>query len=716
MLVIKRDGRIEEFNEEKIKSAITKAAKSVNLPAPIHLVGKVTRYCSNKKNVTVEMIQDRLEYYLMFFGYHEIAKSYIIYRNNHSYAREIKDRINYMENYSKSKKNPAQLSETDANANVSMKNVVTLESEVPKKQNRIIQRQRMKDKLNELFPEIAEEYEKDLNNHIIYTHDEASSAVPKNYCEAVTLYPLLINKGVGNLDGITPSPANWLDSFCGQFNNLVFLLSAQCKGAVAFGEFFNFFDYFCVKEFGEDYHLNDSTPYTSPLVKHQLTISDKIEASFQNIVYYINQPAQNRGWQSPFTNFSYYDKYYWEALFSDFYFPDGTKPKWERVSYLQKKFMKWFNKERTKALLSYPVETMALLTDSEGNYLDKEYKEFTAEMHSEGHSFFIYVSDNPNSLSSCCRLKSTITSNEFSFTSGLTGVKTGSCNVITLNMNRIIQNWVKDEMIDLNKGFNFENYKTSLQAYLTNILSRVYKYHVAYKNILYNWEERKMFTASTNGYISMKDLFSTIGINGMNEAAMFLGCTISYNDRYKDFCRFITSIISESNRKNSTPSFKFNLEFVPAESLSSKNYNWDKEDNYFVPTESKIYNSYFYNAWDKSISIIDKLKLHGKEFTENLDGGVGCHINLEEHLSKEQYLKLMDIAAKNGTSYWTYNIPNSECTKCGQIVKHPMSKCPECNADMKMWTRVVGFLKPIDNYDNGRYWDAVNRFYHKKDE
>jgi ribonucleoside-triphosphate reductase len=561
MLVIKRDGRIEEFNEEKIKSAIIKAAKSVNLPAPIHLAGKVTRYCNNKKNVTVEMIQDKLEYYLMFFGYHEIAKSYIIYRNNHSYAREIKDRINYMENYSKSKKNPAQLSETDANANVSMKNVVTLESEVPKKQNRIIQRQRMKDKLNELFPEVAEDYERDLNNHIIYTHDEASSAVPKNYCEAVTLYPLLINKGVGNLDGVTPTPANWLDSFCGQFNNLVFLLSAQCKGAVAFGEFFNFFDYFCVKEFGEDYHLYDSTPYTSPLINHQMTISDKIESSFQNIVYYINQPAQNRGWQSPFTNFSYYDKYYWEALFSDFYFPDGTKPKWERVSYLQKKFIKWFNKERTKALLTYPVETMALLTDSKGNYLDKEYKEFTAEMHSEGHSFFIYVSDNPNSLSSCCRLKSTITSNEFSFTSGLTGVKTGSCNVITLNLNRIIQDWVKEEKLYVD--FDLEKHKISLQSYLINILSRVYKYHIAYKNILYDWEERGMFTASNNGYITMKDLFSTIGINGLNEAATFLGYTISYNKRYKEFCRFITSIISDNNRFHSTDKIKFNLEFVP---------------------------------------------------------------------------------------------------------------------------------------------------------
>jgi ribonucleoside-triphosphate reductase len=223
-----------------------------------------------------------------------------------------------------------------------------------------------------------------------------------------------------------------------------------------------------------------------------------------------------------------------------------------------------------------------------------------------------------------------------------------------------------------------------------------------------------MYTACNAGYINMIDLFSTIGINGLNEAARFLGIEVNYNEEYKEFCRLITGTISEQNKKHSTKKFKFNQEFVPAEGLSSKNYNWDKE-GYWVPEDTKIYNSYFYNAWDPNTSVLDKFKLHGKEFTELLDGGVGLHCNLEEHLSKEQYLKMMDFAAQNGTSYYTYNIPNSECTndECHYIVKNPMEKCPKCGSPMRLWTRVVGFLRPIDGYDAGRYWDAVNRVYHK---
>lgn len=718
MLVTKRNGTVEEFNLDKILVAVSKAFNSVGSPMPEYLNHMIPSILNpiDKDSISVEEIQDKIEQLLMNDNHFEAAKSYIIYRERHKEAREIKDRLDYMEKYSKSTENAAASSETDANANISMKNVVTLESEVPKVKNRIIQRARMKEKLNIMFPEVAKQYEKDIEHHIIYIHDEASSAVPKNYCEAVSLYPLVSN-GIKDMDGVTPKIANHLSSFCGQFNNLVFLLSAQCKGAVAFGEFFNYFDYYCVKDYGEDYHLKEQVYADSDHVRDRKTIGQKIEAAFQTIVYYINQPAQNRGWQSPFTNISYYDSKYWEALFKDFYFPDGTQPSWERVSYLQKKFMKWFNKERTKAMLTFPVETMALLTDKEGNYLDEEYKDFTAEMHSEGHSFFVYISDNPNGLASCCRLRNEIEENVFSFTNGLTGVKTGSCNVITLNLNRIVQDFIREKYgEDATAGMHLSTkIYPELSEYLVKILERVYKYHTAYKTILYEWEERGMFNASTAGYIGMRDLFCTIGINGINEAARYFGIEVSYNEEYKEFCRLITGTISEQNKLHSSKKFKFNTELVPAEGLSSKNYNWDKEDGYWVPEDTKIYNSYFYNAWDPNTSVLDRFKLHGKEFTELLDGGVGLHCNLEEHLSKEQYLKLLDYAAERGTSYFTYNIPNSECTNesCHFIAKFPMDVCPKCGHPMRIWTRVVGFLRPIEGYDKGRYWDATQRVYSK---
>lgn len=721
MQVIKRNGEREEFNLDKILIAVTKAFNSVGYHMPEYLKRMIPCLIVERDEISVEEIQDKVEQILMNDNHFEAAKSYILFREKHKEVRDIRDRLDYMEKYSKSTENAATSSETDANANISMKNVVTLESEVPKMKNRAIQRARMKDKLNAMFPEVAKQYEKDIEHHIIYIHDEASSAVPKNYCEAVSLYPLIAN-GIKDMDGVTPKIANHLSSFCGQFNNLVFLLSAQCKGAVAFGEFFNYFDYYCVKDYGEDYPEKESLYADSEFVKDRKTIGQKIEAAFQTIVYYINQPAQNRGWQSPFTNVSYYDKEYWKALFEDFYFPDGTQPKWERVSYLQKKFMKWFNRERTKAMLTFPVETMALLTDKEGNFLDEEYKNFTAEMQAEGHSFFVYISDNPNGLASCCRLRNEIEENVFSFTNGLTGVKTGSCNVITLNLNRIVQDFFRGfihpddfNRLEIEGNWADNSVKELLKEHLIEILERVYKYHTAYKTILYEWEERGMFNASTAGYIGMKDLFCTIGINGINEAARFLGIKVSYNEEYKEFCRLITGTISEQNKLHSSKKFKFNTELVPAEGLSSKNYNWDKSENYWVPEDTKIYNSYFYNAWDPNTSVLDRFKLHGKEFTELLDGGVGLHCNLEEHLSKEQYLKLLDYAAAKGTSYFTYNIPNSECTNesCHFIAKFPMDVCPKCGHPMRIWTRVVGFLRPIEGYDKGRYWDATQRVYSK---
>ena len=726
--VRKRDGSIQDFDINKVRKVVKDAFNTTKETVDENKLNKLLDAIGLKNYdenyiIDIETIQDSVEYILMQLGCYKTAKEFILYREKHKECRILKERLEYMMGYMQSSNNAASSSEEDSNANVSLKNVANLNAEVYKNLNRRLQRMWVKNKLNELYPseEIYKQYEKDLENHIIYTHDEASFSVPTNYCEAVTLYPLLL-KGTSTMDGLKTKPPHNLNSFCGQLVNLTFLLAAQCKGAVAFGEFFNFFDYFCVKEWGEEY--TDNLDLIILHYNKKKTIKDIILQSFQQIVYSWNQPASNRGFQSPFINISYYDSNYWKALFEDFYFPDGTQPKWERVDVLQKLFMKWFNSERKKTLMAFPVETMALLTDG-NDVIDKDYKDFTAEMWAEGHSFFLYLSDNPDGLSSCCRLKNKIGKNEFSFTNGLSGVKTGSCNVITLNLNRIIQDWysqyepsrLKDsykserKMIAVRRLWNTEG-STLFSKYLIDILERVYKYHIAYKTLLYEEEEKGMMTSSTAGYISMRDLFSTIGINGINEAAEFLGIKCNYNEDYKAFCRLITGTISEQNKLHSTSLFKFNQEFVPAEQLGSRNYNWDKKDGYKVPEDRVLYNSYFFLADDVNLSIIDKLKLHGKEFTELCDGGMGCHINLQEHLSKEQYLKIIDLAIKYGTFYFTFNVPNTECLDCGHIEKIPVEKCPKCESyHLTHWTRIIGYLRPIKCFDKYRQIEASTRVY-----
>lgn len=582
MQVVKRDGSIEEFNVDKIISAVEKAFKSCNKKMPQYLYDMLGALFGTLEGDTIgiEEIQNKVEDVLMNDKHFDVAKSYIIYREQHKQARFIRERIDYMNEYSQSNENAATSSETDANANVTMKNVANLEGEVYKTTNRVIQRQRMKDKLNEMYPEVAKKYEEDLNSHIIYTHDEATTPVLKQYCMAVSLYPLMM-EGVGNIDGITPTPPNDLQSFSGQVTNLIFLLSSQCKGAVAVGEYFIALNYYIVQEFGPNWYEKLDVITTTEHCNKQRTIRDAIYKAFKQFIYGVNQPAGNRSYQSPFTNVSYYDHTYFDSLFGEFYYPDGTKPQWGAIDCLQRLFMKFFNKLRTKQILTFPVETMAMVYDPKTNdIIDKDYKDFTAKMYAEGHSFFTYISDSADSLASCCRLRNELAENTFNPTSGLTGVMTGSCNVITLNINRIVQDCNKAYGLKRNGGWK-EN-TSFLRDYLVDILQRVYKYHIALKTMLYELEDKGMFAASNGGYIHISKLYSTIGVNGLNEAARFLDMTVGNNKEYIEFLQLVLGTIKEQNKLHSIHDanrpFLFNSEVVPAEGLGGKNYNWDKED------------------------------------------------------------------------------------------------------------------------------------------
>lgn len=719
--VVKRDGSIEDFNVQKVVNAVQKAFASVGCELPEYLNTMIPEYLNTMipalfeegDVISVEDIQDRVEQLLMNDKHFKAAKSYILYREKHKQARFIKERIDYMDKYSQSNENAATSSETDANANVTMKNVANLEGEVYKTTNRVVQRQRMKDELNKLYPEVAKQYEEDLNHHIIYTHDEATTPVLKQYCMAVSLYPLM-TEGVGNIDGITPSAPNDLQSFSGQITNLIFLLSSQCKGAVAVGEYFIALNYYIVQEFGTNWYEKLDVVTTTEHCSKQRTVRDAIYKAFKQFIYGVNQPAGNRSYQSPFTNVSYYDHTYFNSLFSDFCYPDGTKPQWEAIDCLQRLFMKFFNKLRTKQILTFPVETMAMVYDPKTNdIIDKDYKDFTAEMYAEGHSFFTYISDSADSLASCCRLRNELAENTFNPTSGLTGVMTGSCNVITLNINRIVQDWFKS----IGGVYPMDRLSTDFKSYLTSILERVYKYHIAFKTMLYDLEDRGMFAASNGGYIRVSKLYSTIGINGLNEAARFLCLEVSNNKDYIEFLQLVLGTIKEQNKLHSIHDrkrpFLFNSEVVPAEGLGGKNYRWDKEDGYVVPEDENLYNSYFYNAHDDT-SVLDKFILHGRQTYQYTDGGSAAHINLEDHLSKEQYLKLIDFAIVNGTNYFTFNIPNSKCDECGYITKHPITECPKCHSkNITQYTRVIGYLRPIKSFGKDRQIEANKRVYSK---
>jgi ribonucleoside-triphosphate reductase len=576
MVIIKRDGTKEEFNADKIFNALTKAFKACGYTSVENVIRDMVSEMRFWDNITVEEIQDEVEETLYNYEYFDVARAYSIYREEHKKARFIRSRLNYMDTYKDSGVNASTSSETDANANVASKNVANLEGEVYKVTNRIIQRQRMKDKLNKLYPgqELGRQYIKDLENHIIYTHDEASTPVLKPYCKAVTLYPLML-KGVGNIDGVTPSAPNDIQSFSGQVTNAVFLFSSQCKGAVALGDYFIALNYYVIQEFGPVWYDKVDEVVTNSHFLHQYTVGHYIRKGMKQFIYGVNQPAGNRSYNSPFSNVSFYDKVYFKSLFGEFYYPDGTQPEWNAIDKLQRIFMQLLREIRLIKPLTFPVTTMALVHNNK-EYLDPEYKELCAEEWAKGGSFFCYTSDNPTSLASCCRVLNEMSDNTFSSTTGMTGVMTGSCNVITLNINRIVQDYIhtwknwEDHIVDGKCAFPFEWFSESfsdLKNYLINILERVYKYHIAYKTMLYEMEDAKMFSDCNAGYIYIRKLYSTIGLIGYCEAAQFLGLSVSNNKEYKDFLKLVFGTVKEENKKNSIHDskrpFLFNSEAIP---------------------------------------------------------------------------------------------------------------------------------------------------------
>lgn len=570
MYVIKRNGKKEQFNPEKIKSAIKAAFNSIGYSVDESMYDEIVSSVGVWNNINIEDIQDQVIETLRNFDYNEVADCYQTYRLEHKQARFIRERIDYMNSYADSGENASTSSETDANANVTMKNVANLEGEVYKVTNRRIQRQRMKDKLNELFPEendLGKQYINDLENWIIYTHDEASSPVLKPYCMAASLYPL-IAEGVGVIDGVTPSAPNDIQSFSGQVTNLVFLLSANAKGAVALGDYFIALNYYVIAEFGTKWYKKLDVITTTEHSLKPMTIKRAIRKGMKQFIYGVNQPAGNRSYNSPFSNVSFYDKTYFNSIFEDFYYPDGTKPEWEAIDMLQKIFMELHRELRLIKPLTFPVTTMAMVHDGK-DVIDKNYKQLCAEEWAKGGSFFCYLSDNPGALASCCRVLNEIKENTFSSTTGLTGIMTGSCNVITLNINRIVQDWYK-QMEKLNSGWNKQSALDSfadLYEYLEEILERVYKYHIAYKTMLYDLEEKGMFSPSNGGYIYMKKLYSTIGLIGYTEAAQFLGLKVSNNKEYIEFLQLIFGTIKEQNKEHSIRDKKrpilFNSEAIP---------------------------------------------------------------------------------------------------------------------------------------------------------
>lgn len=601
---------------------------------------------------------------------------------------QVDKKIEFIENYLKAN-NAADASVVDANANVSSKNIATMSAELNKDVFIQVNRGLISKELTHLFgEEIANLYIEQLENHSIYTHDESSLAP---YCVAASMYPFL-TEGLRSFGGESDPPKH-LSSFNGGFINYAFALASQFAGAVATVEYLVYFDYFARKDFGDDY-----------LETHSREITQEL----QQTVYALNQPAAARNYQSVFWNISILDRYYFEAIFEHFRFPDGSEPKWETLKKLQKHFMRWFNKERTKSILTFPVVTASFLNDGT-TFRDHEFGDMISQELAEGNSFFIFTSTNAQALSSCCRLRSDVSDsiNDFSYSLGAGGVMTGSLNVITLNMNRFIQTYAREVK---NGSIPLNSFKECLQKQI----NLMHMYQVAFRKIYERYLKKGILPAYNIHAINMDKQYLTLGINGLVEGAEFIGLEISNNNKYKEFIRSTLKVFSEENKKaKQLYGYKFNTEFVPAENLGVKFAKWDRQDGYKVPRD--CYNSYFYLVENNELSPIDKLTLHGKDTSEFLDGGSACHINLENYPTKEAFKKLIHVAIQEGCPYFCFNVKVTICNQCNTIDKRTLFSCTKCGStDVDHATRIIGYLKRIKDFSSARQEEENLRYYHKE--
>lgn len=723
--VRKTNGSYEEYDKVKLMNGIREAYKTAGEECPEAVVVSIAENLYIYDKITSREIRRQVEESLMSIN-KKVAVAYI---EKFDAGLDLRKKRDFIRDYIAAS-NAATGSKFDANANVTRKNIVTLGQELYKENNIKQNRYIMKDKIKALYGRsLAGQYIKDLESHVLYKHDE-SGTPGYPYCVAITMYPFLVD-GLIKLGGVSVAPTD-LKSFCGEFINLVYSISSQFMGAVATPEFLMYIDYFIRKDYGDDYldHLEDVVEMNAK----KRTLVKVIDNYFQQVVHSMNMPAGNRGYQTVFWNISYFDESYFRGVFGDFRFPDGSEPKWETLSWLQKHFMNWFNEERNRYILTFPVETMALLTDGKDDFIDKEYADFTAEMWSKGHSFFCYLSDSPDSLASCCRLRNSITELDkvdeshnhttHQYSMGTASVSTGSKSVMTINLNRLIQLATrryflekKGVVIDGSKALARADYdKNQLYEYIreavTEETERVHKYQKAFNEIIKDFLAAHMLDVYQAGFIDMKRQYLTIGVNGLTDAAEFLGLTISPNPEYNEFVDVILETINRSNKKDKTPDTMFNTEFVPGENLSGKNYKWDQKDGFYVSPKHNMYSSYFYNPEDDSLSMIDKFKLHGNEYVKHLDGGSALHMNVAEHLTKDQYRQLLKTAAHYGTNYFTFNCRNTVCNDCGYISKDTLEVCPKCGShNLDYLTRVIGYLKRVSSFSEMRQVEAAHRFY-----
>jgi ribonucleoside-triphosphate reductase len=676
----KRDGRVVEFDAEKITNAIAKAGKATG-EFDRKIAEKLTLRVLNlaqqiiKGTPTVEQIQDIVEEVLLTSPYRKTAKAYILYREQHAKIREIaaKANVDLIEQYLK--RIDWQVNE-NSNMTYSLQGLNHyISSEISKIYW-----------LNKIYPPEIREAHLNGDFHI---HD-LNLLAP--YCVGWDLYDLLLTGFKGVVGKVESSPARHFRSALGQIVNFFYTLQGEAAGAQAFSNF---------------------DTLLAPFIRYDGLDYKEVKQALQEFIFNINVPTRV-GFQTPFTNIT-----------MDLSIPEYLKGQavvvggelqgltyedfQEEVDMLNKAFFEVMMEGDAKGrVFTFPIPTYNITKDFHWNNENLEgLWSVTAKYGIPYFANFVNSDMKPeDARSMCCRLR--LDTRELRKRGGgLFGANplTGSIGVVTINMPRIAylardeDDFLEklEELMELAKE-SLEIKRKVLEKFTENDLYPYSKFYLRYV--------KKRFGSY------WKNHFSTIGLIGMNEACLNLfGENITSPEGKKftlnvlDFMRSLLIQFQEETGNN------YNLEATPAEGTSYRLAKIDKakypniicanEDEYSRGAEPFYTNSTHLplNYTDDIFEVLD----HQNEIQTKYTGGTVLHIFVGEKIDDIEVIKtlIQKICSNYALPYFTITPTFSICPSHGYLAGEHKT-CPKCGNECEVYSRVVGYLRPVKQWNKGK--------------
>lgn len=678
--IIKRDGRIVDYDISKIENAIVKAMMSLG-EGDVRDCKKLAKITElelldkfEDKLPTVEDIQDTVEKVLMRNGYENVAKCYILYRKNHEKIRNIdKTLMNYKDTIDKYLNLADWRVKENSTVTYSVGGLILSNSGAMTANYW----------LNDVYDEEIGNAHRNCDIHI---HD---LSMLTGYCAGWSLKQL-IREGLGGIPGkISSTPASHLSTLCNQMVNFLGIMQNEWAGAQAFSSF---------------------DTYLAPFVKKDNLTYKEVKQCIQSFVYGVNTPSR-WGTQAPFTNITLdwvvpKDLAELPAIVGgvdqDFKYKDCVK----EMAMVNKAFIEiMIEGDANGRGFQYPIPTYSITRDFD--WSDTENNRLLFEMTTKyGTPYFSnYINSDmePSDVRSmCCRLRLDL--RELRKKSGGyfgSGESTGSIGVVTINMPKIAYQSANEEdffnRLDKLMDISARSLKIKRDTITKLLDAGLYPY-------------TKRYLGNFNNH------FSTIGLVGMNEAclnASWLRCDMT-DRRAQDFTK---KVLNHMREKLSDYQEKYgdlyNLEATPAESTSYRFAKHDKERFPDIITANEGKTPYYTNSSHLPVGftsdIFEALDVQDDLQTLYTSGTV-FHAFLGQKLSdwKATANLVRKIAENYRLPYYTISPTYSICKEHGYI-SGEVYECPECGAKTEVYSRITGYYRPIANWNDGKTQEFADR-------